>query len=359
VIRDDTGTLLARRADFQGPLDCIPVADPSTPSDAHRHAKIQAVTARAAQVPQLYNMHNVEKLFLKKMLNMPDEEIDALLTPIPAPQRMNAVNENAAAALGRPISAFPDQDQLAHIQTHVTFMESPFFGQLVAIAPRFMPIMVQHLVEHVTLWYVTQVFERTQEALEGRDPSEFMKMKNPEVAKEIDRTLAMISTDVLREDVQQLAALPPAIMKAHQFISQMQQQNAPLDPAQVQRERNQIQAQDNQQKNALKGQELQQRAQAANMTLVQGQKKLQADIGKEQIRAKTQEHIAAADSLAENARLQLKESGESQRAAEANATKLEANRDDNMTALSIAKAEIQNDEKTDLSTGDGINPGTQ
>lgn len=357
IIRDETGQLLARRADFQGPLDCIPVADPSTPSDAHRHAKIQAVSARAAQVPQLYNMHNVEKLFLKKLLNMPDEEIDELLTPIPAPQRMNAVNENAAAALGRPISAFPEQDQLAHIQTHVMFMESPFFGQLATIAPKFVPMMLQHLTEHLTLWYVTQVFEQTQEALGGRDPSEFMKIANPEVGAELDRTLAMVSADVLRETSQKhLSTLPPIINKAYQMVASMQQQNAPVDPGQVARERNQMQEKDNQQKNQLKGQELQQRKEQMGITVIQGREKVQADLGKEQMRASTQREIASADSLAENSRLQIKEAGENRRADLTSATKLEANTDDNMTAIAIAKSEMLNDENTDLSTGSGINP---
>lgn len=358
IIRDETGTLLARRADFQGPLDCIPVADPSTPSDAHRHAKIQAVSARAAQVPQLYNMPNVERLFLKKMLNMPDEEIDELLTPIPKPQRMNAVNENAAAALGRPISAFPEQDQLAHIQTHVAFMQHPLFGQLPTIAPRLLPIMLGHLSEHLTLWYVTSVFEQTKEALDGRDPSEFMKIQDPKVGQELDRTLAMVSMDVLKDTARkQLSQLPMAIQQAQQLLQQYQQP-APIDPSQVQRERNQLQHQDNQQKNTLKAQELEVRKQQANMTVIQGREKIQADMGKEQLRSETQRQIAEADSLAESSRLQIKEMGENRRTEETNATKLEANRDDNMTALAIAKSEIQNDENTDLSTGSGINPGT-
>jgi hypothetical protein len=357
LICDETGTPLARREDFQGPLDCIPVADPATPSDAHRHAKIQAVSARAAQVPQLYNMHNVEKLFLKKMLNMPDEEIDQLLTPVPTPQRMNAVNENAAAALGRPISAFPEQDQLAHIQTHVLFMQSPFFGQLSTIAPAFTPLMLQHLTEHLTLWYVTQVFEKTKEALNGRDPSEFMKIQDPEVGAELDRTLAMVSADVLRDEVSQISKLPPVIQQAHQMLSQYQQQNQPVDPAQVMREKNQITAQNNQQVNNIKTQELQQRAQAANMTLVQGRAELQQRAANEQLRSQTQLQLANADALAAGAREQMRDINENKRSAAANDTKLEANRDDNMTALAIAKSEVQNDDHTDISDGTGLNPG--
>lgn len=358
IIRDDAGVLLARREDFQGPLDCIPVADPSTPSDAHRHAKIQAVSARAAQVPQLYNMHNVEKLWLKKLLNIPDEEIEELLTPVPAPKVMNAVNENAAATLGRPISAFPEQDHLAHIQTHVTYMESPMFGMLITVMPKFLPIMLQHLTEHIAMWYVTAVYENTQKVL-GRDPSEFMKMQHAGVAAELDKTLAMVSTDVVREDAQRaLSQLPPIIQRAAQIVQQYQQASAPLDPSQVQRERNQIMAQDSQQKNALKGQELQQRMQQANMQVIQKRESVQADREREMMRAETQRTIAEADQLAESARLRVKEAGNNMRTQQTNETKLEANRDDNLTALSIAKAEIENQENIDLSTGSGINPGT-
>ncbi len=94
------------------------------------------------------------------------------------------------------------------------------------------------------------------------------------------------------------------------------------------------------------------------MTVVHGREKVQADLAKEGLRAKTQREIASADSLAENSRAQLKEMAENRRTADTNATKLEINADDNMTALSIAKAEIENDDRTDLSTGDGINPGS-
>lgn len=357
IIRDETGTMLARRSDFQGPLDCIPVADPSTPSDAHRHAKIQAVSARAAQVPQLYNMPNVERMFLNKMLNIPDEEIDELLTPIPKPQKMNAVNENAAAMLGRPISAFPEQDHLAHIQTHVAIMESPYFGMLPTIAPKLVPIMVQHLTEHLSFWYVVHVFERAQAALDGKDPASFMKHADPEVAKELDKTLAMVSTDVLRLDTSELTKLPPVIQKAQAFLSQMQDANTPIDPSQVQRERNQIQAQKNQSDANLKQQDLQQRAQQSNMRLAVDNTTNQIRAQNEQMRDATTREVAEADRLAESARIQMREMASTQRAQEANATKLETNTDDNMTALSIAKAEIENDESTDVSTGSGINPG--
>jgi hypothetical protein len=218
--------------------------------------------------------------------------------------------------------------------------------------------MIQHLTEHLSLWYVTTVFEKAREALDGRDPSEFMKIKDQEVAAEFDRTLAMVSMEVLSQDTQKLKTLPPIIQRAHEMIAKFQQASQPMDPAQVMHEKNQMTAQDNQQKNALKTQELEQRKNDANIRAVIDGTKIKTDVQKEQLRSQTQRELSHADNLSEAARLQLKEQAENRRTEQTNATKLEANRDDNMTALSIAKAEIENQEPTDLSTGAGINPGT-
>lgn len=355
-IKSETGELLAYRADFQGPLDCIPVADPATPSDAHRHAKVQAVSQRSVVVPQLYNLNAVEKLFLTKMLGMSTEEADELLAPVPKAQEMNAANENSAATLGRPITAFPEQDHMAHLQTHVDFMKHPLFGSFILIAPKFLPIILDHLKEHLAMWYVTRVYERLQEALQ-EEPTQYQKSQDPEVRKELDKTIAMVSRDVLEEDVKKLQMLPPVIQQAMQLVQQFQQPQ--LDPqTQVQAQRNAIQGKKNDEDTQIRRADLQQRAQTANIRAVIDGKTLEQRTEHERLRAATQTAIADADRVAEQARLQLKEMGESERTSETNQTKLAANTDDNQTALAIAQAEIENSENIDLSTGSGINPGS-
>jgi hypothetical protein len=56
-------------------------------------------------------------------------------------------------------------------------------------------------------------------------------------------------------------------------------------------------------------------------------------------------------------RRQLAEQGETSRTQAKIAAQLTVNREDNLTALGIARAEIEGNEKVGVSTGTGINPG--
>ena len=55
-IEAELGEELATRADFDGPMDVVPVSDPNIFSEAQRYAQVQAVAQRAAALPQLYNL---------------------------------------------------------------------------------------------------------------------------------------------------------------------------------------------------------------------------------------------------------------------------------------------------------------
>lgn len=341
-ITDEAGELLAYRRDFQGPLDVIPVSDPSTPSDAHRFAQVQSVMQRADLHPDLYDTFEVEKMFLERM-RVPDASM--LLRKRPEPQEMNAANENAAACMGRPIMAFPEQDHLAHLSAHVNFMMSPLFGMLPSIAAAYIPVMLQHITEHVALWYVNRVYERLNHMLGGSGIDEYMQIKNPHVRQEIDRNIAEVTVDIIKKDAQALGPLPQIIQQAQQVMAQFQPQSQ--DPNQaVQAQRNQIQAKKNDEDTAIRREELSQKMKDANMRLVEGQNKSKTDLAKSQMQEQ-----------GENQRLQAKEAGENARAAAETAADERMNQEDNLTALTIARAEIQSGEKVAQSTGKDSNPG--
>jgi hypothetical protein len=99
--------------------------------------------------PQLYNPAELHKRFLQ-LINLPD--YDRVLSVPQASGRLNAVAENESALAGTPMQAFPEQDHLAHIKTHVEFLASPIYG----MNPMFIQKMqglVQHTMEHVGLLY--------------------------------------------------------------------------------------------------------------------------------------------------------------------------------------------------------------
>jgi chaperonin GroES len=131
-VEAEIGEELATREDFDGPLDVVPVSDPNIFSESQRFAQVQAVAQRAAAMPQLYNQRKVEERILET-LKIPNSK--ELLTQPMEPKEQNAVNENVAATMGRPIVAFPEQDHIAHLKTHLAYMMSPALGmsQLMAV----------------------------------------------------------------------------------------------------------------------------------------------------------------------------------------------------------------------------------
>lgn len=161
-VYDDAGEVLAYRNDFEGPMNVVPVSDPNIYSDTQRFAQVQTIVQRSDTHPGLYNVREVEKMLLKQ-LKVPDGE--SLLMAQPAEvAEMNAVNENVAASMSRPIAAFPEQDHLAHIQVHLDFLTSPVLGASRIAAPVAIPILLEHLREHMVLWYVSRMVDVASEA---------------------------------------------------------------------------------------------------------------------------------------------------------------------------------------------------
>jgi hypothetical protein len=335
-IKDETGEVMALRKDFQAPLDVVPVSDPQIFSDVQRFAQIQMVAQRAAGNP-LYDQRKVEEMILErtKIPNAKD-----LLIPAPKPTEMNAVNENVAASLGRPIAAFPEQDHLAHIQVHLDFLQSEYFGYLAVIAPNFVPAILSHLREHVVLWYVNEAVRMIEDAVkeEGMTVDQIMKERDPMVQQELDRLLAQGSPKLIKAGSEAFAQLPQIVAKALQVQQQYAQQ--PQDPATAVA---QIQAATEEKKIAAKKEEVTIKEQAITQ---REQQKQQAQAAEKQQRTITDKEIA-----------EFKERHADARNMTDNQVRERMNQQDNLTAMTIAAAEIEEGQNTNLETGSSINPG--
>ena len=357
-LADADGEVLAQQADFQKPIDIVPTADPEVFSDVQRMAQLQIISDRATAMPQLYDLRKVEERLLERTkIPNPDE----LLIPLPEPEEQNAVNENAAMTLQRPVSAFPEQDHLAHLQVHLDFMTSPVFGGLPIISGVFLPMVLEHIKEHVVLWYVNENFDMLKTAM-GRDDEQIAGMlehQDPETRAELDRMMAAISQKVIPRASQVLAGIPPIIMQSMQQLQQMQPKpEIPVDPnaqaAIEQKEGSDARA------DATKKEGMQ-------LRLVELDKKLSHDKETDFAKLSAEERQTAVDAAndevekakgyaARLTELQLKEAGDDKRTAAELETKMEINKEDNLTALAIAEAEIESGEKVAVETGTGINP---
>ena len=342
-IKEELGEQLATREDFEGPLDVVPVSDPNIFSEAQRFAQVQAVAQRAAAMPQLYDQRAVEERILDT-LKIPNAQ--KLLLPPTTPKEQNAVNENAAASMGKPVVAFPAQDHIAHLKTHLAYMMNPALGMNPLIAPSLLPIMLNHLKEHIALWYVASVLELTEEVA-GEDITKTMKdLKDPEARQALDRMLAEASQGVTEEANNVFASLPPVIQQVQQIIQQYQQPGMPQDPRiAVEQQKLQAQQQRDQQQMQLEGQKMQSQMQ------LEGQK-MAAQAQQDQAEAQLEAQKLQIEAQLE----QMKQDREDARKKAELDARMAMNMQDNQTAMQLAAAEMASGERFDVSTGTGINP---
>ena len=348
-VKHEVGEVLATRADFEGPMDVVPVSDPAIFSESQRFAQVQAIAQRAAALPQLYNLRKVEERLLET-LRVPNPK--ELLNPALEPKQQNAVNENVAATMGRPIVAFPEQDHIAHLKTHLAYMTNPALGGSQLIAPAYLPVILGHIKEHLALWYASSVLELAEDT-SGIDISEDMKnLKDDEARRAFDRMLAEASQTVVADATEVFSSLPPVIAQAMQMMQQFAPQ-PPQDPrTAIEGQKLQAQQQRDQAQMQLEGQKMQVQTQKDQTAMqIEGQK-MQAEAMQSQAEMQLQMQKLQIEQQLE----QLKQDREDARkSAELNA-RMTMNQQDNQTAMQLAQAEIMSGERIAVSTGTGINP---
>ncbi len=338
---DETGELLVKRSDFEGPMNVVPVSDPNIFSEAQRFAQVQAVMQRAQAMPQLYDLRKVEEMFLERLKIPQGKE---LLLPKQQPLELNAVNENIAATMRRPIVAFPEQDHLAHLQVHLDFVTSPMFGGNRIIGSAALPILLDHIKEHMVLWYANQVFEEASDAAQV-DIGEIQKDATTEEKKSLDQVLAATSQVVTKQADEAFSSLPQIIEQAIQTLQQFAPPPPP-DPrigvlqkqVEAQQAKDQADAQFKQQKlqsdTQAKAMEIQAKSQERLQEIQQRMAELQEEFKKELMRQEAEDRRTQAQIQA----------------------RLEMNESDNQTAKQLAALEVATGERIGVSTGTGINP---
>ncbi len=355
-VKDDVGTVLARRSDFDPPHDVIPTADPEIFSDVQRMAQLQVIADRAQAMPEIYNQKAVEKRILERT-KIPNA--DELLLPDDAPEEQNAVNENASMSMGRPVAAFPPQDHLAHLQVHLDYMQSPVLGQFPLIAQQYLPLAMQHITEHMALYYVEYNLDMLQAStgMDDREIGEMMRLRDPEVRRELDKNLALQSQQVIPAVGEVLSGLPPILQQIAQVLEEMQPEpeQPPMDPnaqAAIDQERESDQMRDARERDKTqltlvdKKEERAQVKEIKFMELDQESKENTLRGAREDAR-KAQEYAARLEELMEKLGADMEETLVETTSRE------EINAEDNATALTIAEVGAEAKRETGITTGEG------
>lgn len=219
---DVVAELPIKREDFKRNSDVIPVSDPHIFSETQRMAQMQAVLQMAGAYPQLFDLRAVMSRMLKQ-LKIPN--INELLPNAEKPAELNAADENAAMALGKAAFAYPYQDHLAHIQAHLNFALDPNLGSSKLIAPRYIPQVLEHIKQHMMLWYSSQMTGYVETAA----GTKLGPYENSKVASSIDKAIAVASDHVKMDSGEVFGQVQPILQQLAEYLQSFPQPAPPPD----------------------------------------------------------------------------------------------------------------------------------
>ena len=251
------------REDFNKNTDVVPVSDPHIFSETQRMAQSQAVLALAEKHPDEFNISSVLNRVLKQM-KIPN--INELLKDTPAPEQRTSADENAAMLIGQPSYAYLQQDHIAHMQDHLQFALNPFFGQSPFADPNYLNNLIEHLKQHMTLWYLNRSNGYVEKSM-GHPVDNY---EDPRLTPTIDKVYTVVGAHVMIDTNEVFGQFQQALQQIMQMAQQRKSTPQPLPPdAQVVKDTNMA--------------ETQRKTQADQADQQFNQAKLQADMQKHQM----------------------------------------------------------------------------
>jgi hypothetical protein len=225
---DVVADLEISREDFQKNTDVIPVSDPHIFSETQRMAQMQAVLSLADKHPDQFNMNKVLARSLKQM-KIPN--INELMKDVPAPEQRTSADENAAMLIGQPAYAYMQQDHIAHIQDHLQFAMNPFLGQSPFADPNYLNNLIEHIKQHMTLWYLNRSNGYVAQSRGGKPVDDY---DNPMLTGTIDQLYTAVGAHVTMDTKEVFEQFAPAFQQLIQQAQKRQQSQKQMLPPDAQ-----------------------------------------------------------------------------------------------------------------------------
>jgi hypothetical protein len=204
------------REDFAINTDVVPVSDPHIFSETQRMAQMQAVMQLMGNNPDVFNKKKVIERFLKQM-KVP--AINELMIDVPAPEMRTIADENAAMSIGQPAYAYIQQDHISHIQGHLQFANDPAYGSNPLFAPQFTPHAIEHIKQHMTLWYLNRMNGYVQQSRNGKPVTNYEDVKLTGI---IDQVFAAVGKHVSLDTGEVFQQIMPQLQQLMQRDQQLQ-----------------------------------------------------------------------------------------------------------------------------------------
>ena len=161
-----------KQTDFDERIDILPVADPNIFSQTQRISMAQSQLQLAQSNPQVHDLYQAYRSMYEAL---GVKNINAILPPPVQPQPIDPSLEEIAAMAGKPFQAFPGQDHKAHIDSHLSFMQS----NMVQNSPAVMGALQKNILERISLMAQEQVQLEFQQELMQAQQMQQMLQANP------------------------------------------------------------------------------------------------------------------------------------------------------------------------------------
>ncbi len=181
-----------RKSDYDDRVDILPVSNPNATTMAQRIMQHQAALQLASTQPEIYDSRRLHKRMLYALGMEDTDEIIPNDEDIP---NQDPITENMSIIKGEPVKVYPEQDHEAHIMAHMSAIQDPKIGELLAQSPQKDAIFgaaSAHVQAHVAYKY-----RRDIEKQLGFDLPALDEELPPEVEREISRLTAPAAEKVL------------------------------------------------------------------------------------------------------------------------------------------------------------------
>ena len=128
--------------------------------------------------------------------------------------------------IGQPAYAYLQQDHISHIQDHLQFAFNPFLGQSPFADPNYLNNLIEHLKQHMTLWYLNRSNGYVEKAV-GKPVNDY---DDPNLTSTIDKVYTTVGAHVMLDSEQVFGQFQQALQALVQMAQQRKAQPQPLPP---------------------------------------------------------------------------------------------------------------------------------
>jgi hypothetical protein len=197
-------------SDFDARIDILPIADPNIFSQTQRIGMAQTQLQLSQSNPQI---HDIYQAYRSMYEAIGVKNVNAILPPPSQPQPLDPVLEEIAAMGMKPIQAFPGQDHKAHIDSHLSFMQS----NTVQNNPMVMATLQKNILERISLMAQEQIQIEFEEELVQAQKMQMMLQQQPQNQQLINQANQLMSLINSRKAVL-IAEMMKDYMKEEQKI---------------------------------------------------------------------------------------------------------------------------------------------